>query len=120
MLRERFKLAGITLSRTLRSAGMGESIVDELVSELEKLSNPNRGTGRHPGQVDIRITAKPPAARKPKHSSSRSRNRCAACWAVNIYGADEDTLPSVLTKLNRRLRYSLDVLYTPALEEIVA
>jgi competence/damage-inducible protein CinA-like protein len=51
MLRVRFKLAGITLSRTLRSAGMGESNVDELVSELEKLSNPTVGLAAHP--VDV-------------------------------------------------------------------
>ena len=39
-------------------------------------------------------------------------------WAT--YGADEDTLPSVLTKLAADCDVHLDVLYTPALEEIVA
>lgn len=120
MLRERFKLAGITLSRTLRSAGMGESNVDELVSELEKLSNPTVGLAAHPGQVDIRITAKASSRAEAEALIQPVEEQVRRMLGVKIYGADEDTLPSVLTKLTADCDIHLDVLYTPALEEIVA
>ena len=120
MLREKFQLAGITLSRTLRSAGMGESNVDELVSELEKLSNPTVGLAAHPGQVDIRITAKAPSRAEAEALIRPVEEQVRRMLGVKIYGADEDTLPSVLTKLTADCDVHLDVLYTSALEEIIA
>ncbi len=120
MLREKFSLAGITLSRTLLSAGMGESNVDELVSELEKLSNPTVGLAAHPGQVDIRITAKAPSRAEAEALIRPVEEQVRRMLGVKIYGADEDTLPAVLTKLAADCGLLLDVLYIPALEEVMA
>ena len=36
----------------------GESSIDEMIGDLEKLSNPTVGLLAHPGQTDIRVTAK--------------------------------------------------------------
>ena len=120
LLREKYNLAGITLSRTLRSAGMGESNVDELVSELEKLSNPTVGLAAHPGQVDIRITAKAPSRAEAEALIQPVEEQVRRMLGVKIYGADEDTLPAVLTRLASACDLHLDVVYNLALEEVVA
>lgn len=57
-LKTRFQLASVIRSRTLRTVGIGESLIDARIGDLEALSNPTVGLAAHPGQTDIRITAK--------------------------------------------------------------
>ena len=57
-LKQRFDLKGMIKARILRTAGGGESAIDELISDLETLSNPTVGLAAHAGSVDVRITAK--------------------------------------------------------------
>jgi competence/damage-inducible protein CinA-like protein len=57
-LQAQFELAAVIRSRTLRTVGIGESLIDARIGELEALSNPTVGLAAHPGQTDIRITAK--------------------------------------------------------------
>lgn len=57
-LRRRFNLTGILKAKVLRTVGLGESMLDEKIGELEKLINPTVGLAAHAGQVDVRITAK--------------------------------------------------------------
>ncbi len=49
---------GVIKVRVLRTAGIGESLIDEKVGDLEKLTNPVVGLAAHSGQTDIRITAR--------------------------------------------------------------
>ena len=56
--RQRFNLKGTIKARVLHVAGVGESTIDEWVADLETVSNPTVGLAAHPGQVDVRITAK--------------------------------------------------------------
>ncbi|MCG2784107.1 MAG: molybdopterin-binding protein [Anaerolineae bacterium] len=102
-LRERYQLRGLIKARTLHVAGMGESIIDEHVGDLEELSNPMVGLAAHHGLVDIRITAKAetPAAADaligPVEATARQRLGNA------VFGADDETLESViLTQLAAR------------------
>jgi competence/damage-inducible protein CinA-like protein len=57
-LQAQFGLAAVIRSRTLRTVGIGESLIDARIGELEALSNPTVGLAAHAGQTDIRITAK--------------------------------------------------------------
>ena len=57
-LRSRAELPAVIKSRTLRTAGLGESVIDERIGDLERMTNPTVGLAAHPGRVDIRITAK--------------------------------------------------------------
>ncbi len=91
-LKRRLRLSGTILTRVLRTAGMGESVLDDRIADLEELSNPTVGLSAHPGRVDIRITAK--AASKAEAE--------AMIWGIEatlqqrlgqrIYGYDSDTL----------------------------
>jgi len=57
-LRQRITLPAVIRSRTLRTVGIGESLIDAKIGDLEELSNPTVGLAAHPGQTDVRITAK--------------------------------------------------------------
>ncbi len=91
-LRERFGLKGLIKTRVLRTAGAGESAIDQQISDLEKLSNPTVGLSAHAGSVDIRITAKASSEIEanqliePVEAELRKR---LGDW---IFGADEETL----------------------------
>ena len=94
-LRERYQLRGLIKARTLHVAGMGESVIDEHVGDLEELSNPMVGLAAHSGLVDIRITAKAetPAAADaliaPVEATARQRLGRA------VFGADNESLEGV-------------------------
>lgn len=45
-------------SRTLRTVGIGESMIDSRIADLMARSNPTVGLAAHTGQVDVRITAR--------------------------------------------------------------
>ncbi len=57
-IRQRITLPAVIRSRTLRTVGIGESLIDARIGDLEELSNPTVGLAAHPGQTDVRITAK--------------------------------------------------------------
>jgi hypothetical protein len=61
-LRENYDSANIIRSRVLRTVGIGESLIDARIGDLETLSNPSVGLAAHPGQTDIRLTAKAASA----------------------------------------------------------
>jgi nicotinamide-nucleotide amidase len=61
-LRSKFELSTIIRSRVLRTVGIGESLIDARIGDLEALSNPSVGLAAHPGQTDIRLTAKAASA----------------------------------------------------------
>jgi competence/damage-inducible protein CinA-like protein len=91
-LRQRYQLTGIIKARILHTAGAGESQIDDLIGDLEELSNPTVGLAAHSGQVDVRITAKADSEAhadsliKPVEDTVRQR---LGNW---VYGADQDSL----------------------------
>ncbi len=108
-LRSRYHLTGMIKARILHSAGVGESQIDELIGDLETLSNPTIGLAAHSGQVDIRITAK---ANSEAEANSliqpiekEIRNRLGT-W---IYGADEETLEKAALNAAQKQGWSLAV-----------
>jgi competence/damage-inducible protein CinA-like protein len=94
-LRERYDLKGMIKARILHTVGAGESQIDDLISDLEELSNPTVGLSAHSGQVDVRITAKADtedeadALIQPIEESIRQR---LGNW---VYGADGDSLEQI-------------------------
>ncbi len=59
ILREKFDLGEVIRTRVLKTCGIGESRVDEMISDLFRESvNPSIGVLAHPGQVDVRLTAR--------------------------------------------------------------
>jgi nicotinamide-nucleotide amidase len=108
-LRKHFDLRGIIKARVLHTAGTGESQIDDLIGDLEELSNPTVGLAAHSGQVDVRITAKADseeAADELIHPVEQTIRQRLGNW---IYGADEETLEAIALEAVRRNGWTLAV-----------
>jgi competence/damage-inducible protein CinA-like protein len=97
-LSKRFQLKGMIKTRTIHTAGVGESQIDDLIGDLETLRNPTVGLAAHSGQVDVRITAKADSEVEvdalivPIEETIRQR---LGNW---VYGADQETLEETAMK----------------------
>jgi len=97
-LKTRYKITGTIKTRLIHTAGVGESQIDERISDLERQTNPTVGLAAHSGQVDIRITCKAKneeAADKKIYLTEKIIRERLGEW---IYGFDADTLESVALK----------------------
>jgi nicotinamide-nucleotide amidase len=102
-LRQRYNLSGLIKARVLHVAGTGESVVDDLIGDLEQLSNPTVGLLAHPGQVDVRITVKAGSPEEADQKIAAMEAEIRRRLGDMVYGADGDTLESILyTKLQAR------------------
>jgi nicotinamide-nucleotide amidase len=103
----------------LRTCAIGESDIDRRIDDLMRLNNPTVGLAAHPGQVDIRITAKAPTAQDafdliaPIEADIRSR------LGDYIFGSDQETLAEVVGGLLKQGRLKLALVDTLA-EAVVA
>jgi nicotinamide-nucleotide amidase len=108
-LRAHYRLSGIIKTRLLHTAGVGESLIDERIGDLETLSNPTVGLAAHSGQVDVRITAKADSEAKADEMIQvielDLRNRLGD-W---IYGVDQETLEEVALRALQRRGWTLAV-----------
>jgi molybdopterin-biosynthesis enzyme MoeA-like protein len=85
-LKKRFNLTGVIKSRVLHTAGVGESQIDDLIGDLERLSNPTVGLAAHSGQVDARITVKADTLERADERSARWKKRSRAPWRLDLRG----------------------------------
>jgi len=91
-LRQRFNLHGIIKARVIHTAGIGESQIDEMIGDLETLSNPTIGLLAHSGQVDVRITAKANSENEADQMIQELEKIVQERLGDMIYGSDQDTL----------------------------
>lgn len=59
--------AAVIRRRILRTIGMGESAIDDLLGDLMRGANPTVGLAAHTGQVDVRIAARADSAAQAEH-----------------------------------------------------
>lgn len=95
-LRARYHLSGLIKARILHTAGVGESVIDEQIGELETLANPTVGLAAHYGIVDIRITAKAASEQEADALIAGVETDIRQKLGDAIYGADGETLESVV------------------------
>ena len=86
----------IILSKTLHTASIGESIIDEYITTFEKSSNPKVGLLAKPGQTDIRVTARAKSREEATLLLNKMVDDIYAVLGQNIYGEDDITLESVV------------------------
>ncbi len=88
------------LHRTLCTAGIGESDLQELIGDISCLAGPDLSLASlpRPGQVRLRLTARGRAAAARLHAlETHVRARVRS----HVYGTDEDTLEGVLGAMLR-------------------
>lgn len=108
--RLRHKSGTVIVSRTLKTMGVGESALEEMVADLMDGSNPTLAPYAKPDGVYLRITAK---AEQPDIAQAMIANleqQVRARLGDVIYGADDDTPGSVVASLLRESGLSLAVL----------
>lgn len=119
-LREHYQLHGIIKARLLHTAGVGESLIDDRIGDLEKLSNPSVGLAAHSGQVDVRITAKAASEAEADHMlleiEAQVRDRLGK-W---IYGVDNETLELIALQALSRKGWSICVIEAGLGGELIA
>jgi len=91
-LQKRFDLNEIIKIRILHCSGMGEGNIDELIGDLETLSNPTVGLAAHTGVVDIRIAAKAKSEAEADAMIAEVEKRARERLGDHIFGANEDKL----------------------------
>ncbi len=95
---------GAIRSRTLKTTGLTESEVDAKVRDLLALGGAATvGIYAHPGQVDLRITARASSAAAAGRLISRLEKKIRRRLGTLIYGADTETLEqSIYASLKKR------------------
>jgi nicotinamide-nucleotide amidase len=84
--------------KVLHTSGLGESQVDELISDLETHSNPTVGLSAHPGQVDIRITAKGKDQSVVDEMLDNMASEVSLRLGDRIFGEDQVSLEEIAVK----------------------
>ncbi|MHB1294374.1 MAG: competence/damage-inducible protein A [Anaerolineae bacterium] len=98
-LGERFGLKSVIKSRTLRTCNIGESTIDALIDDLMRLSNPTVGTAAHPGQTDVRITAKADTEEQVEALIAPVEAELRARLGDYVYATNQQTISDVVADL---------------------
>lgn len=100
-LRERFQLSGTIKAKVLHVAGVGESTIDDWIGDLETHENPTVGLLAHPGQVDIRITAKADTMSEADRMIAEMEAKVRERIPEGLYGVDQQTLEETVIQALR-------------------
>jgi competence/damage-inducible protein CinA-like protein len=96
-LKKRYRLEDeIILPWVVHTVSLGESSIDEIIGEMEKLSNPTVGLLAHPGQTDVRVTAKARSAEEAQRMMEPVLQEIREKLADYIYGENEETIQSTV------------------------
>jgi len=99
-LSNKFTLKSQIIKATvLHAASLGESVIDEMIDDLEQRANPTVGLLAHPGQVDIRVTSKAGSTQEALELSKPVVDELKDRLGDNIYGQDEETLESIVCQI---------------------
>lgn len=99
LLGQRYGLRAMIKSRVLRTCGIGESAVGELIADLMELSNPTVGTRAHPGQTDVCITAKGESEEEAQALIAPVEAEIRRRLGDRIFGVDQETMADAVSRL---------------------
>ena len=109
-LKHKYALQSKIIKATvLHAATIGESVIDEIIADLEELANPTVGLLAHPGQVDIRVTAKADSELAALKINQPVVTELMNRLGNNIYGQDEETLDSKISQQLSQTTFKLVV-----------
>jgi nicotinamide-nucleotide amidase len=82
----------VILSRTLKTFGMSEGLVDELMTPFLSASNPTLGIYAKADGIHLRITAKAPTREEAARLAAVREEEIRGVIGEKVWGADEDTM----------------------------
>lgn len=94
-------LAGgqVLITRTLKTVGVGESTIDEMISPLLRSSNPSIGVYAKADGVHLRIAAKAASAEKARALIQPVEEEARRILGEIVWGVDDDTLEGAIGAL---------------------
>ncbi len=99
-LKDKFHTGEVLIkSKTLRTCGIGESTIDDLISDLMASANPTVGLSAHPAQTDVRITAKAASEELADSLIAGMEQQVRERLGDVIYGVGEETVEEVVARL---------------------
>ena len=104
---ERRHPGAVLVTRTLKTSGLGEGHVDELISPLLKSANPTIGVYARADGVQLRIGAKAPTKEEAARLIEPVEQELRRLLGELIWGADDDTFESAVGDLFTRYRLTL-------------
>lgn len=108
-LKKRFDLKGLIKIRVLHLAGVGESVVDELIGDIERYTNPTVGLLAKSGQIDVRIAAKADSLDEADQRILEVETLLRERLGDHIFGADDDTLEGLILDKFKQKNWKLAV-----------
>ena len=91
----------ILVSRTLKTTGLGDSAVDEMLSPLLKGTNPSIGIYHRGDGVHARIAAKAATRAEAQRLIDPVEVQAREILGRNIWGIDDETLPAAIGNMLR-------------------
>jgi nicotinamide-nucleotide amidase len=104
---ERQFVSNIIISKTLKTWGLGESKVDELISPFLSYNNPTLATYAKQDGVHLRITAKASNRAEAEKLISEREREISATLSDYIWGSDSDTIEGIVGGLLKEKGISL-------------
>jgi nicotinamide-nucleotide amidase len=121
-LRQRMGIKEVIVSRVLKLFGIGESLVDEKLKDLnEEGANPTIGLLAHTqiGEVHVRLTAKAEHAEDARAMNAALEGRVRERLEPFIFGTDEETYEGILARLLQESGLTLAVAETGYASSII-
>ena len=102
------KLSGeIIISRVIKTAGIPEAKLDEMVSPLLSSTNPTLALYAKMDGIQLRLTAKAPERAKAEELIAHAESRLKAILRQAIWGFDDDTVEVLVGVMLREKKLSL-------------
>ncbi|MCB0198952.1 MAG: CinA family nicotinamide mononucleotide deamidase-related protein [Anaerolineae bacterium] len=111
MLAERLGADRVYLStRTLRTVGLGESVIDQRIDDLMHLSNPTVGLAAHFGQVDVRVTGRAGSPANAQSMTDEVADEVRRRLGFAVYGEGDQLFEAAVAGLLRERGFTLALL----------
>ena len=89
----------VLVTRTLKTIGMGESHVDQMMAPLLSAANPTVGIYARQDGVHVRLAAKAASAEAARALIRPAEEQAREILGASVWGADDDTLEGVIGEL---------------------
>lgn len=97
----------IILSRTIKTLGLTEAKVDEMVSPLLSSANPTLAVYAKPDGIHLRLTAKAGEQARAENTIAEAEDRLRVILGEAIWGYDDDTMEALVGAVLAERRLSL-------------
>ncbi|HEY4686498.1 MAG TPA: competence/damage-inducible protein A [Dehalococcoidia bacterium] len=96
---ERRHPGAVLVTRTIKTAGIGEGSVDEMLSPLLKTTNPSVGIYARADGIHVRIAAKAPTREEAQEMIEPLEAEMRRILGRAVWGVDNDTFESVIGEM---------------------